>query len=147
MIRLAALACGFLCGGGFVLSGLYDPALVEAFLKPKDAGSFAIGLALLVLIVVTSFLVVIKRRVDEPLLGGRYEPLPFGTGWKGPASALLFGVGWGIAGYFPMAALVSAGTFSSGAPIFLVSVLTGMILCDVISGGRKSGRGRKGSFG
>lgn len=147
MIRLAALACGLLCGAGFVLSGLYDPALAEMFLNPKDIGSLAVGIALLALIVVTSLVVVVMRRRNEPLLGGKCEPVPFGMGWKPMTSALLFGLGWGFAGYFPMAALVSAGTFSSGAPIFLVSVLVGMVLCDVITGDRKSKSGRKGSFG
>jgi hypothetical protein len=52
----------------------------------------------------------------------------------------LFGFGWGLAGYIPLAALAAAGMFSPGAAISLVSVLGGMIVADVITGdiGRKS---------
>ena len=47
MIRLVALACGLLCGAGFVISGLHDPALLKALLMPGESWALALGLGLL----------------------------------------------------------------------------------------------------
>jgi uncharacterized membrane protein YedE/YeeE len=146
MIRLVALACGLLCGAGFVISGLYDPALIHGVWQ-SDGAPFAIGLAIVAIVLVATLVTFLSPRRNVPLLGGEEEPLPVWTGWKPLLSALVFGLGWGVSGYFPMAALVSAGTASPGAAIFLVSVLFGMIVTDIISGKRKHGSGRKGSFG
>lgn len=133
MIRLVALACGLLCGAGFLISGLYDPALVHEVQSRKD-GPLAYGLALFAIIVVPTLMTSVSPRRDHPNLGDTEEPLPNWTGWTPLASALVFGLGWGLAGYFPLAALVSAGALSPGAAIFLLSVLVGMFLVDLSSG-------------
>ena len=146
MIRLAALACGLLCGAGLLISGLYDPALVYD-LPERENGPLAFGMALFAIIFVASIIVSMSYERDAPYLGGQDEPLPDWTGWKPIASALVFGLGWGLAGYVPLSALVSAGALSPGAPVFLVAVLFGMVLSDVVTGKRSIGSGDKGSFG
>jgi uncharacterized membrane protein YedE/YeeE len=114
---------------------------------PQSALSLSLGLVLLIAIVVAGLVVTLSGNRSAPLLGGNVESVPGGTGWKPILSALLFGLGWGLAGYFPLAALVSAGLFSPGAAIFLASVLGGMIVHDVLAGdvGRTGGgRGSRG---
>lgn len=140
MIRLVALACGLLCGAGFVISGLHDPALLKALLMPGESWALALGLGLLTAVVTAGLVVSLAGKASAPLLGGRIESVLATTGWKPMVSGLAFGFGWGLAGYFPMAALVSAGMSSPGAAVFLVSVLGGMIVVDVLRGsiGRKS---------
>lgn len=147
MIRLVALACGLLCGAGFVISGLYDPALLHAFLMPQATWAFSLGLGLVVAVVVAALVVLLLGNREVPLLGGKQQPVHGTTGWKPMVSALLFGLGWGLAGYFPLAAMVSAGMFSPGAAIFLISVLGGIILFDVLTGSigpKGSGRFSRG---
>lgn len=141
MIRLVALACGLLCGAGFVVSGLYDPALLHSFLMPQATRAFSLGLGLLVALVTAGLVVTLSGSRDAPLLGGQVEPEHGAKGWKRMVSGVLFGLGWGLAGYFPLAAMVSAGMFSPGAAIFLVSVLAGILVFDVLAGdiGPKSG--------
>lgn len=143
MIRLVALACGLLCGAGFVLSGLHDPALLQSVLMPGASWNLALGLGLLVAVVTAALVVALAGKDRAPLLGGQAEPVHGTKGWKPLVSALVFGFGWGLAGYFPLAALAAAGMFSPGAAIFLVSVLSGMILADVLTGSvaRKTGGG------
>ena len=53
--------------------------------------------------------------IDLPLVGG----------------AVLFGVGWGLAGYCPGPALASA-LLSTDALIFTGSMLVGMLICKAI---------------
>lgn len=146
MMRLVALACGLLCGAGFLISGLYDPSLVHNVLE-RDNGPLAFGLALFAIVFIGTFVTSMSRGRDTPFLGGETEPLPDWTGRKSLGSALAFGLGWGLAGYFPIAALVSSGALSPGAPVFLVSALIGMVLVDVVSGKRNLGSGGKGSLG
>ena len=147
MIRLVALACGLLCGAGFVLSGLHDPALLSHFLQPQVPGSLSLGIGLLVAILVAVLVTAFAGRRDTPILGGAPEPAPGKSGGKAIAGALLFGLGWGLAGYVPMAAMAAAGAFSPGAPLFLVAVLAGMILHDLPTGGIRRSTGGRGSFG
>lgn len=146
MIRLAALACGLLCGAGLLISGIYDPALFHDIPK-QECGQVVFGLALFAIIFVSGVIVSIFHERAAPYLGGEDEPLPSWKGLKPIASALAFGLGWGLTGYFPLSALVSAGALSPGAPVFLVAVLFGMVLVDVVTGKRSIGGGNKGSFG
>jgi hypothetical protein len=140
MIRLAALACGLLCGFGMLTSGLFRPSLL------RDASSLAgtrdptLGLGLLAALGVAGVLMTPIGRWARPLLGGEIEPITHGSGWRVLAGAALFGFGWGLAGYHPLAALVSVGLLAPGAAIFLAALLGGMILHDLtISRGRRGG--------
>lgn len=147
MIRIVALACGLLCGAGFAISGLHDPVLLQRFLMPEQTSSLSLGLGLVCAIIAAGLVMALSGNRNTPLLGGEIEPLPGGTGWRPLVSALVFGLGWGLSGYFPLTAMVSAGMLSSGASVFLISVLGGMILTDVLSNGGRLKRGGRGSFG
>lgn len=147
MIRLVALACGILCGIGMGLSGLIDPSRVQGFLIPKGPWDPTLGLGLLGVVAVAWVVLLITRRALPPLLGGEAEAGAVAQGSRLLAGSALFGLGWGLAGYFPLAALVQLGAFAPGAFIFLASVLAGMILHDLATnkhrwpgaGGRRSG--------
>jgi len=136
MIRLAALLCGMACGAGVILSGLVQPALA--------AGAWHIALVLLSALASAACVFALTRKLRMPLLGGEAELVPTVRTQATIAAGMLFGLGWGIAGYFPLAALVALGLFSPGAAIFLAAVLTGMILHDLLAnGGRPPGERRR----
>jgi len=141
MIRLVALACGFFCGIGLTVSGLYRPAALQNFLNPADIWDPTLGLALIAAVIVAAIVLALTRRHSPPLLGGKMEPVAVESGWKPMIGGVLFGLGWGLAGYFPLAAFVSLGHFAPGAAVFLASVLGGMIVCDVFA---KRGQPRHG---
>lgn len=146
MIRLVALMCGLLCGAGFLISGLYDPALAHT-VGDQQGGPFAFGIAIFAIVFIAAILASMSVARGSPYLGGTEEPLPTWTGRKPLIAALLFGLGWGLAGYFPLSGLVSAGTMSPGAAIFLACVLVGMIGVDVVTGKRSLGGDRQGPIG
>jgi uncharacterized protein len=137
MIRLVALACGLLCGIAIEISGLYNPSLLGDFLLPAQTRDITLGLGLVSALVTAILVLLVARRVRQPLLGGTMERDATLPAWKPLAGGLLFGLGWGLAGYFPMAALVALGLFAPGTAMFLVSVLAGMILHDVAANGGK----------
>lgn len=125
---LVGLVSGLIFAGGLVLSGMTDPARVLAFLD--FAGDWDPRLILVMVGAIGvhfTWLRIAARRegpqalayslpptakVDRPLLLG----------------AVLFGAGWGMAGYCPGPALVSAGGGVASAAIFTAAMLGGMWL-------------------
>lgn len=133
MIRIAALICGLLCGIGLVVSGLFRPAMLQEFANPAGPWYPALGLGLLAAILAAFLAFLTARRLVRPVLGGQEEEFARGPMLKLVAGGVLFGLGWGLSGYFPLAALVSLGAFAPGAGIFLISVVGGMIANDLIA--------------
>jgi len=133
MIRLAALACGLLCGFGLMVAGMTDPAKVLAFLDV--AGAWDPSLALVMAAAASMALVGFRvaGRLARPLLGGKADlPATRGIDPSLVAGSVLFGVGWGLVGFCPGPALVALGMFSGDAAIFLVAALLGKVLHDLV---------------
>ncbi|MCZ8153321.1 MAG: hypothetical protein O9292_13155 [Rhodobacteraceae bacterium] len=131
MIRLAALFCGLLCGTGLMLSGLFQPTLLQDFLNPDGARDLTLGIGLLSVLGAGLLVLALTRRLSRPLLGGQGETLVEAPTRKALLGGVLFGFGWGLSGFFPLAALAAIGLFAPGAAIFLASMLVGMILHDI----------------
>lgn len=131
MNQLTALAAGVLFGLGLAISGMTNPANVIAFLNVaadwQPALLFVMGSA-----VVTTF-------IGYRLLGQRPQPW-FDSAFHTPASssidtrllagATLFGCGWGISGFCPGPAIVSAWLIEPSAWIFLGAYLLGSFAHD-----------------
>jgi uncharacterized protein len=147
VIRLIALACGLLCGVGLAVSGLHDPSALRAFALLQSDWSPDLGIGLLVAVLVAAGVTALAGRRKSPLLGGEMAPLSATNGARPLVGAALFGVGWGLSGYFPLAAMVSMGLFAPGAAIFLISVLVGLMLMRAISAGGLQGAPRGRSRG
>jgi uncharacterized membrane protein YedE/YeeE len=137
MIRLAALFCGLLCGTGLMLSGLFQPKLLQGFLTPDGAWDLTLGIGLLSVLGAGALVLALAHRLSRPLLGGQGETLVDVPTGKALLGGVLFGFGWGLSGFFPLAAIVAIGLFAPGAAIFLASMLAGMLLHDIgANGGR-----------
>jgi uncharacterized protein len=137
MIRLAALFCGLMCGAGVIMSGIYQPARLQGFVNPAGTWDASLGIVLVSAFCVAALVLALTRpltrRLSLPLLGGQAEPIVEESTRKTIAGGVLFGLGWGLASYFPLAALVALGLFSPGAAVFLTAVLCGMIFHDLVA--------------
>ncbi len=82
-----------------------------------------------VLVGLCGFYVVSKR--TEAFCGGAIH-IPTRTDISKPliVGSLIFGAGWGIAGFCPGPALVALGVGHLKALVFVVSMLIGMELCE-----------------
>lgn len=127
MLVIASLLAGLVFGLGLILSGMANPAKVLGFLDltgPWDpslalvmAGAIAIGLA--------AFFVARNRTVS--FLGAQMRlPTDRRIGRRLVVGNLLFGMGWGIAGFCPGPGLVAMGMGEAKAFAFVAAMLLGM---------------------
>lgn len=131
MSSLIAVLSGLLFGIGLLASGMTDPAKVKGFLDlfglwdPSLAlvmgGAIAVGLIGFTLA---------SRRTNS--WSGEPIDLPKSTvvDWRLVLGGILFGVGWGIAGYCPGPGIVAASAGSLAAGVFVVAMLAGMTIHD-----------------
>ena len=134
MKLLYALFTGLVLGVGIAVSGMMDPAKVLNFFDVAGSWdpslAFVMGGALLVTFI--GYRIVWRR--DAPLFEGRFQ-VPTSTVLDGKliGGSALFGIGWGIAGFCPGAAIPALGTGRGEVALFLVSVAGGFVLRRILS--------------
>lgn len=136
MKRLAvAYVAGLLFAAGLAVSGMTHPAKVQAFLD--FAGDWDPSLALVMGVGVAVNLVgfSVARRRGGPLLAPSFA-LPQQTAIDASlvVGSAIFGVGWGLGGFCPGPAVVSAAAGALPAVAFVVAMLATMALFDVSFG-------------
>ncbi|OZI72084.1 DUF6691 family protein [Bordetella genomosp. 12] len=123
-----ACVCGLLMGLGLVLSGLTNPAKVLAFLDIGGQWDPSLLLVFAAAIAVTAPLYARLKRRGRTLTAG--APLQWPTAWKIDkrllAGALIFGLGWGLAGMSPVSAVLNAAQGYEDALTFALAMLVGM---------------------
>lgn len=124
-----AVLTGLVFGIGISISGMIDPAKVLNFFDVAGTWdpslAFVMGGALLV----TFFGYRLAWQREAPLFGGRFE-VPTSTTIDGKlvGGSALFGIGWGIAGFCPGAAIPALGTGRWEVALFLAAVVVGFFL-------------------
>lgn len=131
---LTAWISGVLFAIGLGISGMTDPTKVIGFLDVAGAWDPSLALVMAGAIGVHWLPSVLAFRRGTPLLDTRFH-LPAFTRVDGRlvGGAALFGVGWGLAGYCPGPAVVSAGVGVGQAAVFTLSMLGGMALFHAAS--------------
>lgn len=124
-----ALFTGVVFGTGIAVSGMINPAKVLNFFDVAgtwDASlAFVMGGALLV----TYFGYRLAWRRAAPLFGDRFQiPAATAIDARLVGGSAIFGIGWGIAGFCPGAAIPALGTGRWEVALFLVSVVAGLAL-------------------
>jgi uncharacterized protein len=132
-IVFAALS-GLLFGLGLLLSGMANPAKVTGFLDLAGAWDPSLALVMAGAIAVALPLFRLARRRQQAVAGGALQwpqnrqidkPLVLG--------AVIFGMGWGLAGICPGPALVLSGAGLPQGMLFVASMLAGMALFTLFS--------------
>lgn len=127
-----ALLSGALFGFGLSLSGMVDPARVLGFLDIAsgrwDPGLiFVLGGAVTVAILG----VLIQRALPKPVLDDRFHlPARNDIDRRLVIGSVLFGVGWGLAGFCPGPAISALATGIGPVLIFVAAMVCGMVLHD-----------------
>jgi hypothetical protein len=130
---LVAFVTGLVFGLGLLLSGMADPAKVLGFLDLAGAWDPSLMFVMGGAVGVGTVAFAAARRRTRSLLG---EPMHLPT--KTPidrrliAGALLFGAGWGLAGFCPGPAVVALGLGEAKAVVFVAAMLVGMGLFELV---------------
>ena len=139
MTALLSLAVGLVFGLGLIVSGMADPAKVLGFLDLAGAWDPSLALVMGGAIAVGLPAFALARRRTSTWLG---EPMALpGTrsiDRRLMAGSLLFGIGWGIAGFCPGPALVALGMGQAKAVIFVLAMLAGMLLFEALERARQA---------
>jgi uncharacterized protein len=132
-----ALVAGVIFGTGLIAGGMTDPAKVQGFLDPfgrwDPSLAFVMGGAIAV--AVGAFALARRRKVrGAASWSGEPIELPTSTAIDARlvGGGVLFGVGWGLAGFCPGPAIVAAASGYAPALWFLPAMLAGMVLHDVV---------------
>jgi hypothetical protein len=132
-----AFFAGLAFGVGLIVSQMANPAKVLGFLdlagRWDPSLAFVMGGAIAVAVVGFA-------------LAGRRPTTLLGTPSLPPATrvidgrlvggALLFGVGWGLAGFCPGPALVALGAGHAKALVFVAAMIAGMLVFEAIESAR-----------
>ncbi|MDE2147309.1 MAG: YeeE/YedE family protein [Burkholderiales bacterium] len=131
MGSVIALFSGLVFGLGLIASGMTDPGKVQGFLDLFGAWDPSLGLVMGGAVAVAMVAFASAKRRTRSWTGSPIEiPTSRVIDRRLVFGGLLFGAGWGLAGYCPGPALVAASGGSAAAAVFVLAMLAGMRLHD-----------------
>jgi hypothetical protein len=126
--RIAEFVVGLLFGLGLMLSGMTDPGKVIGFLDLFGTWDPSLALVMGGAIMVGFFAFTVAKKRTSTFLGGAMRlPTNMDMDKKLVIGSLLFGAGWGLAGFCPGPALVSMADGQPKALVFVLAMLVGMV--------------------
>lgn len=132
--RISEFLVGLLFGLGLILSGMTDPGKVLGFLDISGVWDPSLALVMAGAIAVGFFAFAIAKKRTVNFLGGALH-LPKGHQIDKPLviGAMLFGAGWGLAGFCPGPGLVSLASGNLKGAVFVALMLVGMQLFEIFN--------------
>lgn len=131
--RLSEFGVGLLFGLGLILAGMTDPSKVLGFLDLAGLWdpslAFVMGGAILVSL---GAFALAKKRSQSFLGGAMHLPTSRDIDGRLITGSLLFGAGWGLAGFCPGPAIVSLATGNLKAIVFVLAMLAGMAIFEIV---------------
>lgn len=131
--NLSAFFAGFIFSSGLVISGMTNPEKVKGFLNvfgPWDPSLIFVMLAAVSVHFITYKMI---RRRKSPLFSSHWHVSEKSEITKSLVmGSILFGIGWGIAGFCPGPAITLLATVHSTTIIFVASMLLGMFIFKLI---------------
>lgn len=134
MNRIVEFLVGLLFGFGLIVSGMTDPGKVIGFLDLTGLWDPSLAFVMGGAIAVGVFAFAFARRRTSAFLGGAMH-LP----GRAPidrrllVGSLVFGVGWGLAGFCPGPAIVAASAGHSQAVLFVLGMFAGMAVFEFMA--------------
>lgn len=128
-----ALLAGLLFGFGLIISGMSDPSKVLGFLDLAGNWDPSLAFVLGGAVLVGSLVFPFASKQTKSVLG---EVMHLPTATKIDSRLIfgssIFGTGWGLAGYCPGPALVSLAQGNLKPVLFVVAMLAGMGMFEVL---------------
>ncbi len=126
--RITEFIVGLLFGLGLMLSGMTDPGKVIGFLDLFGAWDPSLALVMGGAILVGFFAFTVAKKRTTTFVGGVLRfPTNMDIDKKLVVGSVLFGAGWGLAGFCPGPAMVSMADGQPKALVFVLAMLVGML--------------------
>jgi uncharacterized protein len=133
MHRFTEFAVGLLFGWGLLISGMTDPGKVTGFLDLAGAWDPSLAFVMGGGILVGLFgFALAKKRTTSFLGAAMHLPTSRDIDRRLVLGSLVFGAGWGLAGFCPGPGLVSMGAGEGKAALFVVAMVGGMLLFELL---------------
>ena len=133
MVNLIAWLAGLIFGLGLIIGGMTNPAKVLAFLDITGDWDPSLAFVMIGAIAIGFFAFREAKQRTWSVLGLSID-LPENTQIDKPLviGAVLFGIGWGLAGFCPGPAVASVLVGGSAVWLFVASMLAGMGLYTLV---------------
>lgn len=133
--RVVEFLVGLTFGIGLIVSGMTDPGKVLGFLDLAGLWDPSLALVMGGAIAVGLGAFAVAKRRSASLLGDAMRwPAHHGLDRRLVLGSLAFGAGWGIAGFCPGPAWVSAAAGHPKAAVFVLAMLAGMAVFELTAG-------------
>ncbi|WP_297794202.1 DUF6691 family protein [uncultured Marinobacter sp.] len=136
---LAAFGSGLIFGLGLLVSGMANPEKVLGFLDIAGLWDPSLAFVMGGAILVGVFAFAIARKRTLSFLGYHMKlPASDRVDTRLVVGSLMFGAGWGIAGFCPGPGLVALGAGEIKAAVFVASMIAGMVIFETVESSRRS---------
>lgn len=133
MYILTSLLAGLVFGIGLIVSGMANPAKVLGFLDLAGRWDPSLALVMAGAISVGLISFAAAKRRTQSFLGTEMKlPKARDIDRRLVGGGLLFGIGWGVAGFCPGPAVVALGMGETKAVVFVVAMLVGMGIFELL---------------
>ena len=130
--RITEFFVGLLFGLGLMLSGMTDPGKVLGFLDLAGLWDPSLALVMGGAIAIGVFAFALAKKRGLSFFGVDIRlPTKERITQRLVVGSLLFGAGWGLAGFCPGPAWVSMAAGQNKAALFVVFMLIGMVIFEV----------------
>ena len=131
--RLSEFFVGLLFGWGLLISGMTDPSKVIGFLDLAGAWDPSLAMVMGGAIAVGFFAFgTAKKRTSNFFGGALHLPTSRDIDKRLLLGSLLFGAGWGLAGFCPGPGIVSMADGQPKAVVFVGAMVAGMLVFEWI---------------
>lgn len=132
MMTFTSLLAGLVFGLGLIVSGMANPAKVLGFLDLSGSWDPSLAFVMGGAVAVAAFAFTFVKGRKQSLLGA---DMKLSTSRvidrRLVLGSILFGVGWGVAGFCPGPSLVALGMGEVKALVFVIAMLAGMGVFEV----------------
>lgn len=137
MASVFAFVAGLLFGLGLIVAGMTNPAKILGFLDVTGKWDPSLALVMAGAIAVGLVAFALARRRTVSALGLPMQlPSAQIIDLRLVGGSVVFGIGWGLAGFCPGPALVALGAGYAKAFVFVAAMLLGMGAFELISAAR-----------
>ena len=134
-----SLLAGLVFGLGLLVSGMANPAKVQSFLDLAGAWDPSLAFVMAGAIAVAAVAFALAKKRTASFLGAAMKlPSSRDIDRRLVVGSVLFGIGWGVAGFCPGPGLVALGMGEIKALVFVGAMLAGIGLFELIEQRRQA---------